>query len=463
VLLLTLLLSAAIAAHAQVDRIGVDPRVELLSVIFRLAAAPEYQQARIPRYAQAVDTWFAPWRNHEVVLYARQLRQTSGISFDAPMSLAIHVTDVEGLAERVPFETPGIRLDRRWTPASARRFVELARDFVSSSRFAEFLDSQKDLVETTNARHRVLVESADLTWFDRFFGFAVPVRYEVVSGLLTGSNSYGPSVVAEDGVLEVYGVQGITSVDAEGLPVLSSGYVSNLIHELSHSYINPLVDQFLPDLDPAGRRLYSAAASEMNAQGYGNGTVVLYETLVRASTSRYAREHSGDVAGGAAVDYERSRGFVWMGEVYLALDQYEADRTTYVSLADFMPAMVAVLGDLSYRAPDLVAAYEAGRPQVAHTAPSHGAEVPPALGELTFTFDKPMRSGVTVSLGSGSAVPRFTKAGWDETATVFRLECVLEPNKDYAIALNALFGGGFMSVDGFALRTYTLRFRTAAE
>ena len=375
------------------------------------------------------------------------------------MSLAIHVGDVDGLRARVPLETPGIKLDRRWTPGSARRFLELARDFVASARFGEFLDSQKALFETTNGRHRALVESADLTWFGRFFGFTAPVRYEVVSGLLTGSNSYGPSVVAEDGVLEVYGVQGIPSVDAEGLPVLPAGYVSNLIHELTHAYANPLVDQFIVDLGPAGRRLYSAASADMNAQGYGAAAAVLYETLVRASSSRYTREHGGDAAGGSAVDYERSRGFVWMGEVYGALGEYEADRTTYSSLADFMPKLAAALDEMSSRAAEMVAAYEAGRPRVVKTAPESGEAVPAAIGEVTVTFDKPMKSGYTVSVGSGSAVPKFTKAGWDDTGTVFRLECILEPDKDYALVLNAT-GGNFLSADGFAVRAYTLRFRT---
>lgn len=150
VVLLTGLLTAGVAP-AQIDRIGVDPRVELFCVIFRLAGAAEYQQGRVPAYAQAVDAWFAPQRNHDVVVYARQLRQTNGIAYDAPISLAIHIADADRLRERVPLDTRGLKLDRRWTPQSARRFLELARNFVAASRFGEFLDSQKLLFETMNS------------------------------------------------------------------------------------------------------------------------------------------------------------------------------------------------------------------------------------------------------------------------------------------------------------------------
>jgi len=456
--LLTSLLCAGISAPAQVDRIGVDPRVELFSVIFRIAGAPEYQQGRVPAYAQAVDAWFAPYHDHEVFQYARQLRQSSGIAYDAPISLAIHVVDADGLSERVPLDTPGLKLDPRWTPASARRLLELARDFAVSARFGEFLESQRALFETTNGRHKALVASADLTWFARFFGFSAPVRYEVVSGLLTGPNSYGPSVVAEDGVLEVYGVQGIPSVDADGLPVLPAGYVSNLVHELTHSYANPLIDRFIPDLEPAGRRLYSAASADMNAQGYGSTTAVLYETLVRACSARYTREHDGDAAGSSAVDYERSRGFVWMGELYGVLGEYDSNRTAYPSLTDFMPKLAAALNEMSIRAVEMVAGYEAGRPRVVTTAPGNGEQVPATFPEVTVTFDKPMKNGYSISVGVGSAVPKAVRAGWDDTGTVFRLECVLEPGKDYVLMLNAP-GASFMSADGYALRAYTLRFR----
>ena len=459
VALLISVLGSGISAPAQVDRIGVDPRVELFSVIFRLAGSPEYQQGRVPAYSAAVDAWFAPYRNHDVFQYARQLRQNNGIAYDAPISLAIHVVDADGLRERVPLDTPGLKLDPRWTPASARHFLELARDFAASARFGEFLDSQKALFETTNERHRALVASADLTWFGRFFGFSAPVRYEVVSGLLTGSNSYGPSVVAEDGVLEVYGVQGIPAVDADGLPVLPAGYVSNLVHELTHSYANPLVDQFIADLEPAGRRLYSAASADMNAQGYGNAAAVLYETLVRACSARYTREHDGDAAGSSAVDYERSRGFVWMGELYGVLGEYEADRATYPSLDGFMPKLAAALDEMSTRAGAMVAGYEAGRPRVVKATPGNGAQVPATLGEVSVTFDKAMKNGYSVAVAAGSAVPKVTRVGWDDTGTVFRLECVLETGKDYVLLLNAS-GANFMSADGYALRAYTLRFRT---
>src|SRR5271157_6324980 len=90
--------------QAQSDRFGTDPRVELMSIIFRLAGNEEYTQGRVPAYITAIDSHFARFHDHEAVRLARELRETDGVSFDAVMNMAVHVTDAESLAERVPFD-----------------------------------------------------------------------------------------------------------------------------------------------------------------------------------------------------------------------------------------------------------------------------------------------------------------------------------------------------------------------
>ena len=82
-------------------QIGVDPRVELLCIVFRLAGNPEYNRARIPAYVDDVERQFGPLRGHQVVALAKKLRQTRGISFDACMSLAVHLKDANTLEERI--------------------------------------------------------------------------------------------------------------------------------------------------------------------------------------------------------------------------------------------------------------------------------------------------------------------------------------------------------------------------
>src|SRR5260370_11252376 len=78
---------------AQTTQVGVDLRVELMSIIFRLAGNSEYGEARVPAYTRAIEAHFASVRNHEAVRLARELHQSNEISHDAVMSLAVNVED----------------------------------------------------------------------------------------------------------------------------------------------------------------------------------------------------------------------------------------------------------------------------------------------------------------------------------------------------------------------------------
>jgi hypothetical protein len=121
---LALLLGSAVAASAQTWRAGIDSRVELVSILFRLAGNQEYRQCRVPAYDQAIEKYFAPFRNHDAVQMAHSL----AIGFDAPMKLAVKLGDVDSLSEMIP-------LDR---PAKTHDFLAGARKFVGETNFQAF-------------------------------------------------------------------------------------------------------------------------------------------------------------------------------------------------------------------------------------------------------------------------------------------------------------------------------------
>ena len=152
-------------------RVAVDPRVELTSLIFRLAGNPEYTQGRVESYSKDADRHFAAHTNHAVVRLARQLRSQRGVSYDACMSLAVLLTDAENPRLRVALDPWPASLDRRWTAQSASNFVAALHDFVRDSAFHEFLAQHRSLYDTTDTRLRELAtKECHLEWFAEFFG-----------------------------------------------------------------------------------------------------------------------------------------------------------------------------------------------------------------------------------------------------------------------------------------------------
>jgi hypothetical protein len=457
---LTAILLTALPGLAQPTRIAFDPRIELLSIVFHMAGNPEYNQCRVPDYCDAVDRYFAPFQGDDAIRVARELKEKNGISYDAVMSMAIHLKDVDTLAERVPFDSPESRLEKRWKATDARRFLAALRQFVVHAKFREFVEAHRELYETTGASLRRLVESkSDMAWFDKFFGAKPGARFIVVPGLVNGGGNYGPSLRAEDGREEMYAIMGVWQLDADKRPMFDARNLPTLVHEFAHSYVNPLVDRFAA-LDKAGDTVYRPVRSQMESQAYGNGHTLVCESLVRASTARYTLAHDGQAAARQAVGSEEGRSFLWTGELFDLLGEYETDREHFATLEAFMPKVVAYFEALAPRIGRMVEAYDAKRPKVVSMSPENGArDVDPAVTKVVVKFDQALRGGFSFCYTTNKELyPKFGKPAYDETQTTVNLDVELQPGRDYEFRLNC--APGFVSREGIAMKELLVRWHT---
>ncbi len=72
-------LACAQESKARIE-VGVDARVELMSLIFRLAGNREYNQPNsASSYAREISAHFGRFADHPVVEYARALRRKRGV------------------------------------------------------------------------------------------------------------------------------------------------------------------------------------------------------------------------------------------------------------------------------------------------------------------------------------------------------------------------------------------------
>jgi hypothetical protein len=458
-----LLLLSSLPAAAQAPRVAVDPRVELLSVVFRLAGNSEYNQGRVKAYNSAIDQWFGPFKDHEAVKMARDFRDRYGVGYDAPMALAFQLKDLQSFAERIPLDSPESQLDQRWHGAEARPFVAALKKFAADTQFEKFLDSQANLYGYAGGNMRALVDKeADFAWFDSFFGTRARQRFTVVPALVNGPANYGPGLRGEDGVNESYAVIGAWDVNADGMPTFRKEVVGTIVHEVIHSYANPLIDQALDRIDGRGAKILVPVAQAMRRQAYGEGATVLRESLVRACSARYSLAHGGETAARSAIEYERSASFLWTGELFDLLGEYEKDRVKYPTLEAFMPRVAEYFNGLGPRVQGMVDALEAGRPKVVSITPADGTQnVDPTLTEIVIKFDRPMRKTSYQVMQIDTTVwPNVGKVGYDETGTVFTMQVKLEPAHDYAFGLNNGSGGSFRSAEGTPLAGIRVRFRT---
>ena len=185
------IMASAMAAEKQplppLVRVAVDPRVELFSIIFRLAEYNEYNWGHVESYVKDVDAHFGPFRNHPVVELAKKLRQTQGMACDGPMSLAVHLTDALKLEARVPLNPRPVSLDRRWSESDAQEFLQAARKFVRDASYQAFFEQHRPLYELAESRMRALLEKeGHWEWFGDFFGQRSSANFIATFGMLNG-------------------------------------------------------------------------------------------------------------------------------------------------------------------------------------------------------------------------------------------------------------------------------------
>ena len=439
----------------------VDQRVELLSILARLAEYPEYSQTQYRSYVDAIETHFNPYKSHPAVAYMRQLRDSHRIGFDAVMSYAVQLSAPPSLQPLVLFSE---RLpDSRWTVGGADSLAVLVQGFYRDAHCAAFFQQQAIRYKQAETRFANIVKQVDLPWFQRYYGQPPTQQFHLIIGLANGGGNYGPHLSQAGKADDVYAVMGTWSTDSTGManyPV--DAYLPTVIHEFNHSFVNPLIDQNWAALDKSADLIYTQVQQPMQKQAYASGKTMLYEALVRASVVLYMQEHGP--AGDALHQLrdEQYRGFVWADTLVSLLNRYERSRMRYKTLGSFMPEHNAFYNQLSVNVDSLLRDYDGRVPHIAKLEPFANSEkeVDAATAELVIRFDKPLnpkRIGIQLGEGGKSEMPVSDVVGFADGDRTLRLKLRLQPNKSYSFRLR---NAGFVTPDGYYFNGETISFKT---
>ena len=328
-------------------RVVVDPRVELISTIFRLAGNREYCQGKIDSYTNDVDKHFGQFRTHPAVKLAQKLRKARSVSYDACMNMAVHITDAEKCEERVPFDPRPETLERRWQVNDAREFLAAIRQFVKDTNFNEFITTHRSLYETTQSRMEDCLEkNAHMEWFDEYFGSRPEASFTLAGGLLNGPSNYGARFRTADGKEELYCILGVWKTDENDLPVFDQSMIGTVVHEFCHSYVNPLTAKYKTEIDKYAK-LFDPISNQMRAQAYPEWNTCVNEHVVRTLTTRYSYLKVSKEAGDNSLKYQRRRGFFYVPALCESLQNYENNRDKYKTFAQFYTELIKAFEDLS--------------------------------------------------------------------------------------------------------------------
>lgn len=353
-----LLAATVVRASPALLLVSVDPRVELFSVIYHLAANPEQSKGSVaPYYETVVDEYFRSYRDHPVVALTARLiesrEMTSAKWFDIGVlqSLAVHVSDATTLEMRVPLDPWPETLHQRWTPDLVDEFLVKAQDFARQTEFPKFLVGQSAFyAEIVSRAERVLQDDVHLEWFDTFFGPRPNAKFSAFVSPLSMLGGFGFWIREKD-AFEAICLTGILQSKGDFQRKLHGyGAVTGIVHEFSHSYVNPAAEPYLQELTEAVDRMKSSLIGRFGEMARQEGTSgFVRESLVRAAVIRYHDSKSGYLTTHLHLGSEINNGLFWMPELLETLEVYEKRRDLNPDFHAYMPAIVEFFKDYSMK------------------------------------------------------------------------------------------------------------------
>lgn len=441
----------------------VDERVELLSIVFRLAGNGEYHMDLLPAYSAEIDRYFVPYKDHPCVQMAHTLAEKDdGVGFDAVMSMAISLSPPPELKPLVTF-TPAIP-DKRWSEVDAEKFLRLLRDFYRDSKFAAFYAAHQAMYQTAEERFTTTLKAVDFGWYQRFYGKGRDLTYHLILGMNNGGANYGPRLLHPDGRVELFSIIGCWTHDETGNATYppDQGYLATIIHEFNHSFVNPAVDDHWKDFSGA-EQVYTTVADQMERGAYGDAKAMVYESLVRAAVIIYFRESGEDGRKNLKRIREEQRyGFFWMDQLVEKLKLYEAQRVQYPTFSSYVPQIALFYRELAKHALAEAAQFDAKSAHVVRMEPfaNHAREVDPSVNTITMIVDKPLDPGgysISKGIDGGEHYPVAGKPTFGDDGLHILLPVHLKPDQTYTFVLTPL---AFATPDGYPLATYTVEFKT---
>lgn len=441
----------------------VDERVELLSIVFRLAENPEYNMNTLPKYSAEIDQYFAPYNSHPAIQMAHMLLVKKGVSFDAVMSMAISLSPPPELKPLVTLSATVP--EARWGVADTERFLPLLRDFYRDSTFAEFYAAHQEMYRLAETRFATTLNPVDFGWYPRFYGSAPDLKYHLILGMNNGGGNYGPRLVEPGGHMELFSIIGCWTHDDAGMPTYPEdrGYVSTIIHEFNHSFVNPAVAEHWSEFSGA-EPVFKVAADQLRRQAYGNAETMVDESLVRAAVIVYFRDAGEDrVSNLKRIRQEQRIGFLWMDQLVEMLERYEGSRTQYPSFSPFMPRVAKFYNELAPKLPAEAAAYNAKSAHVVGMKPfaNHARDVDASVKTITIIFDRPLdtSAGYSINYGAGGSdhFPVVGNPVFEAGGRHVLVSVKLKPNEAYGLVLTP---AGFVTADGYPLVEYPVEFKT---
>jgi uncharacterized protein YihD (DUF1040 family) len=336
-ILVTLNFQACVQVQEKVllEKPKVDKRVELVSIVFRLAERPEYSGKVFLPYTDRIEQHFEKHKNHELIQFTKSIIDERGITYDAPMWMAVHLDANLKLLTDVKEDI--WQKDERWTKEITEKFVLLLQQFAKDTHFDDFFKYNADLYDEVIKRFATVYEQVDLSWYLTFYGQEPTETFSIIIGAGNGTSNYGPPIGFTDGSRNVYAIMG----GLGGVYEYGTFAWLVIIHEFNHSFVNWLIYKNVEAFRESGEKIFPVIKDVLANQAYGDWETMMCEALVRAAEIKYLKDKDFEQEIiEEKINREKNNGFFWIENLVAELDSYDKQRDIYPTLESYMPRLI---------------------------------------------------------------------------------------------------------------------------
>ncbi|WP_297490238.1 DUF4932 domain-containing protein [Thermococcus sp.] len=334
----------------------IDPRVELIQIIYFIANPKWYQERVSPylvpaasRYPYLGDVaeYFGNYTNATAVRMVPRMVE-EGVAYDAIPEFALHLNPVN-FSKAMNWSD--MLQYRPWLNTTLLdEFAGAVARFANETDFWKFYNEHRAFYNETLRRFEEGNGETilNVTRFEESFFGENASSWTIVPLTLMSRGGYGLHMNRNGGKY-IHAFLGFGDVK-DGIPIvyLSGDGITFLVHEFAHSFVNPAVDEYYSLFQPY-ESLYDPVREKLSMMAYTNFRIMLYETFVRAVEVYYLNV-TGNVEEAKRKLGMYSVPFYFIKETYNAyVNDYMKHRDVYRDYTDFMPELAKVVGEVYNR------------------------------------------------------------------------------------------------------------------
>ena len=194
------------SAQQNLIKVEVSETVELMAILSRMAGLREYNMDMAGQYTQDTEAWFSPYKGHPIIAYYQGLHNNNSISYDAVMSMAVHLEITKGEVRFVGDKTD---LEKRWQDVDIEDFMKRINQFYTDTRFHKFFTEHSAFYDEALRTYEANVMTYfHQDWYPKFYGTEPAEVFRVIIGFTNGGGNYGANRHLPGQAKEVFAICG---------------------------------------------------------------------------------------------------------------------------------------------------------------------------------------------------------------------------------------------------------------